>query len=76
MSGKSFDAAAADDGRPSQIKVLPPGPMPKNYYENPNPPADPKYRRVWEQSMALCAANHPGDPVYAPYRFRRDDGDA
>lgn len=57
---------------PSLIKRLPSRPMPKLVYENPNPPTDPQYREVWEQARALCAENHPGDPVYAPYRFRRD----
>lgn len=71
-----FAASAADaGGTPSQIKMLPKRPMPKNYYENPNPPADPRYREVWEQAMAMCAENHPDDPVYAPYRFRARGGD-
>lgn len=71
-SGNPFGDPA---GAPSLIKTLPKGPMPQNYYENPNPPADPRYRAVWEQAMAMCAANHPDHPVYAPYRFRARDDD-
>jgi hypothetical protein len=77
MSGKSRfkggNPFGDPAGAPSLIKVLPKGGFPKNYYENPVPPADPQYREVWEKAMAMCAENHPDDPVYAPYRFRRGD---
>jgi phage terminase small subunit len=67
-----FATAVVDDGTPAQIRTLPPGPMPKKYFENPNPPTDPQFRGVWEKAMALCAANHPTDPAYQAFRFRRD----
>jgi hypothetical protein len=70
-----FAGAAADGGAPSQIKCLSPWMRGSRYAENPVPPADPRYRKVWEQAMAISAENHPDDPVYSPFRFRRGDHD-
>jgi hypothetical protein len=83
MSGKSrfkgHNPFSDPPGSPSLIKAWPPPwPVPKDYRENPNPPADPQYRPAWEAAMADSAKNFPDDPVYAPYRFRvrgnNDDG--